>query len=41
MINNYFLLPSDIKVVDDSNLEKNNIRLKYNYELGFREMEIS
>ena len=35
MINNYFLLPSDIKVVDDSNLE-NNIRLKYNYELGFR-----
>ncbi len=40
MINNYFLLPSDIKVVDDSNLEKNNIRLKYNYELGFREVNL-
>ena len=34
MNSDYFLLPSDIKVVDASNLEKNNIRLKYNYDLG-------
>ena len=35
MINNYFLLPSDIKVADKSNLENNKILLKYNNDLNF------
>ena len=35
MINNYFLLPSDIKVADKSNLENNKILLRYNNNLNF------
>ena len=35
MINNYFLLPSDIKVADKDRIEKAKLRLKYNDDLCF------
>ena len=35
MINNYFLLPSDIKVADKKKIGSNKVRLRYNNELNF------
>ena len=35
MINNYFLLPGDIKVVNKTIISNNKFRLKYNNHLAF------
>ena len=37
---NYFLLPSDIRLVDQSNLNNNKISLKYNRELCFSNVKL-
>ena len=40
MNNNYFLLPSDIKVEKKFNFKKKSIRLKYNQDLCFSKLDI-
>ena len=40
MINNYFLLHSDIKVADRKKIGNNKVRLRYNNELNFSQVDL-